>query len=78
MSREVDIGIKVGDTTIGGKYVTQFRQPLILKPCEHFVDKEKSRIRGEIWYIMSHGKEDGSSETTKRCEKLRGWKNDSS
>ena len=78
MSREINIGINVGDTRIGGKYVTQFRQPLILKPCEHFIDKEKSRIRSEIWYITVQGKEDGSCETTKKCEKLRGRHNDSS
>lgn len=78
MSREIDIGIKIGDTTIGGKYVTQFRQPLIIKPCDIIVDKEKSGIRGEIWYITVHGKENGSCETTKKCQKLRGRYDDAS
>jgi hypothetical protein len=71
MSREIDVGVKAGQYTVGGKYVTQFREPLIIKLCEHLIDKEKKRFKDEIWYLMAHGKADGSSEVSKHCEKLK-------
>jgi hypothetical protein len=56
----------------GGKYETQFSAPLILKPCEHLLDKNKKRLGNEIWYLIVHGKSGGTSEVTKHCEKLEG------
>ena len=41
MSRKLDIGLKSVTISVGGKYETHFWAPLIIKPCEHLLDKNK-------------------------------------
>lgn len=53
MSREIE-GYVDG---IGGRYKSVAKAPIILRPCEHLVEKE-GRIRKEI--VTVHGNADGS------------------
>jgi hypothetical protein len=74
MSRKLDIGLKSVTISVGGKYDTHFWAPLIIKPCEHLLDKNKENL-AMIFGIIVHGNSDGTSEVI-NTEKLEGSKID--
>lgn len=77
MSRELEGSISgnldTGEFNIKGRFNSQFRAPLILKSCEHWVNSRNSSIirkKKKIWTITTHGNDDGYSQTSKHCEEL--------
>lgn len=72
MSRDIQGEISVGTTgvKITGKFVSQFKAPLILEPCQHLVSQRESLLKKEVWTVTIHGKADGSSSIKQRCIKL--------
>lgn len=58
MSREVEVTA----AGTGGRYKSVAKAPLILKPCEHLVEKE-GRLKKKL--ILVHGSADGSTKVRK-------------
>lgn len=72
MSRDIQVGVSTGEQTVGVKYSTQFRPPLVVKPCDHLIREHRGMLRNELWLVTFHGKSDGSSEISRRCMRLKG------
>lgn len=60
MSREAEVA--VSEAGMGGRYKSVAKAPLILKPCDHLVEKE-GLLRKK--FILMHGKADGSTRVRK-------------
>ncbi|MDN5847893.1 MAG: hypothetical protein L0H53_16660 [Candidatus Nitrosocosmicus sp.] len=70
---EVSLNEITGETKVDGGFKYQFGQPLIIKECEHLVQRKGGgRIfnRREIWEITTHGRMNGRIETKHKCFRL--------
>lgn len=71
MSRE--ISIKVGPTSVGGTWKSEAKAPLILNPCQHYLETKTEgwwKWKKE-WKRVYHGGADGRCSVSMQCDKDR-------
>jgi hypothetical protein len=70
MSKSVGGKIKVSDVEVEGHYEVEYRAPLVIPYCKHYLKSDKKR-RGLFgwteWTMSFHGKKDGSVTVNEVC-----------